>query len=157
MPSVALDSPPTPAARPAVLAARGGDFWITTEAARLDLELTRDILALSSPAITLEAVRRAIVQSLPFGVFHGERQIGFARVVTDRATFAYLDDLFVLEPYRGRGLGSWLLGVVVAHPELQGIHRWLLRTRDPRPLYRKHGFVPLAKPEWWMGRVAAHE
>jgi GNAT superfamily N-acetyltransferase len=157
MPSLAVDSRSAPAARPDVLAARAGDFWITTDAARLDLELTRDILALSWPEITFEAVRRALAGSLPFGIFQGERQVGFARVVTDRATFAYLDDLFLLEPYRGHGLGSWLLGVVVAHPELQGIHRWLLRTRDPRPLHRHHGFVPLAKPEWWMGRVAPHE
>jgi GNAT superfamily N-acetyltransferase len=157
MTPVALDPPFAPAGRPHAIATRAGDFSITTDTARLDLSLIRDILAQGSPEISLDAVQRAIAHSLPFGLLHGDRQVGFARVVTDHATFAYLDDLFVLEPYRGRGLGSWLLGVIVAHPELRGIHRWLLRTRDPRPLYRKHGFVPLPKPEWWMGRVSTHE
>ena len=157
MTPVALDPRPTPAGPPHALATRAGGFSITTDAARLDLSFVRDILAQGAPEIRLDAVRRAIAHSLPFGLFQGERQIGFARVVTDHATFAYLDDFFVTEPYRGRGLGSWLLGVIVAHPELRGIHRWLLRTRDPRPLYRKHGFVPLPKPEWWMGRITTHD
>jgi GNAT superfamily N-acetyltransferase len=157
MAPLALDPRSAPAGRAGVIASHPGDFWITTDAAQLDIELTRDILALSSPEISLETVRRALAQSLPFGLFHGERQVGFARVVSDCATFAYLDDVFVLEPYRGRGLGSWLLSVVVSHPEVRAIHRWLLRTRNPRPLYRKHGFVPLPKPEWWMGRMTTSE
>ena len=76
----------------------------------------------------------------------------FARVITDRATFAYLGDVFVLEPWRGRGLSKWLMETIVQHPELQGLRRWSLLTRDAHPLYASVGFTPLAKPERWMER-----
>ncbi|MGE0431774.1 MAG: GNAT family N-acetyltransferase, partial [Planctomycetota bacterium] len=79
-------------------------------------------------------------------------QIGFARVVTDRATFAYLADVFVLDEFRGRGLASWLVDVILAHPDLQGLRRFLLATRDAHGLYARHGFSPLAAPARWMER-----
>ena len=151
---VALDPRSTPAPQPPV-AARSGEFWITTDAARFDLSVVHGFLERApwSPGVSLETVQRAIAHSLAFGLFHGERQIGFARAISDRATFAYLADVFVLESYRGRGLGSWMVGVILAHPELRGLRRWLLKTREAHALYRKHGFVPLPKPERWMLRV----
>ena len=92
-------------------------------------------------------VERSLRNSLGFGVYHGEELVGFARVVTDLATFAYIGDVFVLEPYRGHGLSKWLMECILAHPELQGLRRWMLVTRDAHPLYRKSGFRDLAHPE----------
>ena len=104
--------------------------------------------------IPREVVRRSIEHSLCFGLYHQDRQVGFARVVTDRATFGYLGDVFVLEAYRGRGLGRWLMEVVHAHPELQGFRRWCLLTLDAHGLYRRAGFTPLADAARWMERRA---
>jgi GNAT superfamily N-acetyltransferase len=88
-------------------------------------------------------------------VYGGDEQVGFARVVTDRATFAYLADVFVLEGHRGRGLGKWLMEVVLAHPELQGLRRWMLATADAHGLYRRYGFRELGKPQIFMERKDA--
>lgn len=88
--------------------------------------------------------------SICFGVFEGEKQVGFARVVSDRTTFAYVCDVFVLESHQGKGLGTWLMQCVVRHPELQGLRRWHLTTRDAHSLYRKVGFTLLSKPERHM-------
>jgi GNAT superfamily N-acetyltransferase len=109
----------------------------------------REFLAASywSPGIPQDVLDRAIDGSLSFGLYEGERQIGFARAITDRATFAYVADVYVLEEYRGRGLALWLMETVLAHPELQGLRRWMLLTRDAHPLYRKVGFVDVARPE----------
>lgn len=95
-------------------------------------------------------VERAAAGSLCFGLFHGDAQIGFARVVTDGATFAYLCDVYVLEAHRGRGLGGWLMQVVLAYPSLQGLRRIVLVIRDPHGLYEKCGFAPLARPQAYM-------
>jgi GNAT superfamily N-acetyltransferase len=100
-----------------------------------------------------ELVRRSIQGSLCFGLFEHQRQIGFARAVTDRATFAYLADVFVLESHRGRGLARRLMECVVAHPDLQGLRRWSLVTRDAHALYERFGFGALAHPERHMCRV----
>jgi len=100
--------------------------------------------------IPLELVARAIRASLCFGLFHDERQVAFARVVTDRATFAYLADVYVLEEHRKRGLAIWLMEEVVRHPDLQGLRRFVLATRDAHTLYARFGFVPLAHPEFFM-------
>ncbi|MEP7051526.1 MAG: GNAT family N-acetyltransferase [Pseudomonadota bacterium] len=100
--------------------------------------------------ISRAVVAKAISGSLCFGVFDGAGQVGFARVVTDRATFAYLCDVYVLEGHRGRGLATWLMEAVVAHPELQGLRRFMLATRDAHGLYEKFGFAPLARPEIFM-------
>ena len=135
---------------------RRGDYLISTDRARLDLAvihgyLDRSYWAAGRPA---EVVRRSIEHSLPFGLYHGERQIGFARVVTDYATFAWLADVFVLEEFRGQGLAKWLTEVIVAHPELQGLRRLVLATRDAHGLYRRVGFGELECPECWMERLS---
>ncbi len=131
--------------------ARGG-LLVSTDPARLDLDLVQRWLSGSywSPGIPRETVRRAFEGSLGFGVYEGRRQLGVARVVSDGATFAYLCDVFVDEPARGRGLGTWLVECARAHPALQGLRRWLLATRDAHEVYRRLGFVPLARPEGWM-------
>ncbi|WP_207714410.1 GNAT family N-acetyltransferase [Scytonema sp. UIC 10036] len=98
----------------------------------------------------LEVLQRAIQNSFVFGVYKGEQQVGFARVVTDYSTFAYLADLFILEPFRGNGLGKWLLETIVSHPELQGLRRWLLATKDAHELYRQFGFTELNNPNRFM-------
>jgi GNAT superfamily N-acetyltransferase len=85
-----------------------------------------------------------------FGVYHGDEQVGFARVITDGATFAYLADVFIAEDHRGKGLSAWLMECILSHPDLQGLRRFLLATRDAHGLYRKFGFTPLASLEPWM-------
>ena len=122
---------------------------------RLDLDAIHGYLARSywAAGIPRETVACSIGGSLCFGAFAGQRQIGFARVVTDRATFAYLADVFVLEDFRGRGVASRLMEAIVGHPDLQGLRRWLLVTRDAHPLYERFGFRPLAGPERHMEKV----
>ena len=131
---------------------RRGEYLITTDPARVDLAVVHGFLSESywAKGIPLETVRRAVEHSLNFSVYDGARQVGFARVITDSATFAYLGDVFVLETHRGRGLSRWLMEVIVAHPELQGFRRWVLLTRDAHGLYRKVGFKPIAAPERYM-------
>jgi GNAT superfamily N-acetyltransferase len=97
-------------------------------------------------------VQRSLENSLNFGVFHGADQVGFARVVTDYATFAWLADVFILDEYRGQGLSKWLLEVILTHPQLQGFRRWLLATRDAHELYRRYGFTELKEQTRWMER-----
>jgi len=105
----------------------------------------------------IEVVRRSIDNSLCFGLYHNmakgmDQQIGFARVVTDCATFAWVADVFVLEQHRGHGLGKWLIDVIISHPDLQGFRRWVLATKDAHELYRRVGFRELHRPERWMER-----
>jgi GNAT superfamily N-acetyltransferase len=95
-------------------------------------------------------VERSIRGSLCFGIYKGEKQIGFARVISDHATYAYLADVFILEEFRGRGLGTWLIECIMAHPELQNLRRWALLTRDAHRLYEKFGFAAPKKPERHM-------
>jgi GNAT superfamily N-acetyltransferase len=130
-----------------------GEFEVTTDRDRLDIQTIHDFLALESEwawGIAREIVARSIEHSLCFGVFPRNRQVGFARVITDCATIAYLGDVFVLKDYRGRGLAKGLMECVVAHPALQGLRRWILVTADAHDLYRKHGFTPLARPDRFM-------
>jgi GNAT superfamily N-acetyltransferase len=129
--------------------ARRGDFLISTDPALLDLPVIHEFLANRSywaPGIPLEVLRRAVDGSLCFGLFEQRRQVGLARVVTDRATFAWLCDVFVLEEYRGRGLSKWLIECLIGHPALQGLRRFVLGTRDAHSLYTRYGFKPLADP-----------
>jgi GNAT superfamily N-acetyltransferase len=100
-----------------------------------------------------EVVARAIQHSLCVGVFDGSAQVAFARAITDRATYAYLADVYVLQPYRGRGVGRWMMEVLTAHPDLQGLRRWSLMTRDAHALYAQFGFTPLAQPDRAMERT----
>jgi GNAT superfamily N-acetyltransferase len=131
-----------------------GDFVITTDPARVDLDVVHGFLsgAYWCEGIPREVVERSLEGSIPFSMWHGGRQVGFARVVSDRATFAWVGDVFVLESYRGRGLSVWLMRVVCGHPELQGLRRWMLATRDAHRLYDKVGFTPLHAPERFMER-----
>lgn len=128
------------------------EFRITDERADLDMEIIHSFLRESywAKGIPRPIVEKAIKNSVCFGLYHDSKQIGFARVVTDLATFAYLSDVFVIPAFRGRGLGKWLISCVLIHPELQGFRRWLLATRDAHGLYESNGFVSLPKPEWFM-------
>lgn len=132
-----------------------GSYVVSTDKDRLDLAMVHGFLTTAywSPGIPRDLIERAIDHSVIFGLYEAQRQIGFARVVTDRATFAYVCDVFVLETFRGRGLGTWLMEVVMAHPDLQGLRRWILATRDAHGLYRKVGFTELSQPDRLMERV----
>ena len=128
------------------------DFEISTDPARIDVAVVHGFLTNCywAKGISLELVRRSLEHSICFSIFHGQTQIGFARVITDRATFAYLADVFVLESYRGQGLSKWLMECIQGHPDLQGLRRWMLATRDAHGLYRRFGFHELAGPERFM-------
>ncbi len=129
-----------------------GDYTITSDPARMDVVAVHAFLAGSywSPGVPFAVVERAIRHSLCFGLLQGAAQVGFARVVTDRATFAYLADVYVLPEHRGQGLAKRLVREVLAHPELQGLRRFLLATRDAHGLYARFGFQPLANPSRMM-------
>jgi GNAT superfamily N-acetyltransferase len=123
-------------------------YRITDRPEELDLDRIHEFLRGSywARGVPRETVERSVRHSLNLGLFQDDRQVGFARVVSDRATFAYLADVFVLEEARGQGLGRWLVETALAHPDLQGLRRWLLATRDAHALYRKVGFTSLADP-----------
>lgn len=132
-----------------------GEYLISTDKLRLDLEVIHDFLSHKSywaQGRTLEVIKRGIENSLNFGIYQEGKQVGFARVVTDYATFAWLADVFVLEGHRGQGLGKWLIEVMLSHPRLQGFRRWALATKDAHELYRNFGFDELNRPERWMER-----
>jgi GNAT superfamily N-acetyltransferase len=127
-------------------------YMISTDPARLDLPLIHRFLSQESywaRGIPLDTVKRSIRSSVTFGLYDGEKQAGFSRVVTDFATFAYLADVFVIETHRGQGLAQWLVKCILEHSELQGLRRWLLGTRDAHGLYERFGFK-LAPPERFM-------
>lgn len=130
-------------------------FTISTDPGRLDRPLIHEVLAATywAGGIPRAVVDRSIEGALCFGLYENDRQVGFARVITDRATFAYLADVFVLESHRGRGLARWLMETILAHEDLQGLRRWMLLTRDAHPLYRQVGFTELAHPERVMEKV----
>jgi GNAT superfamily N-acetyltransferase len=134
---------------------RRGPHTVTTDGARFDLDVIHGYLTRSYWAVGIPraVVARSIAGALCFGLFDGETQIGFARAITDRATFAYLADVFVLESHRGRGLGVWLMECVMAHPDLQGLRRWSLVTRDAHALYGRFGFTALSAPDRWMEKT----
>jgi N-acetylglutamate synthase-like GNAT family acetyltransferase len=129
-----------------------GEFEISTDPARIDVGVVHEFLTNCywAKGIPAETVQRSIENSLCFGVYHGKQQVGFARVISDRATFAYLADVFILPPFRGRGLSRWLMECIVAHPDLQGLRRWMLATQDAHGLYAQFGFTAVKSPEIWM-------
>jgi len=129
-----------------------GEFVVTTASAGLDEHLIHKVLSESywAKGIPREIVARSIRNSLCFGVLRGGEQVGFARVISDYATFAYLADVFIIEDFRGRGLAKFLMQCIVQHPELQGLRRWTLATRDAHGLYAQFGFKPLANPDRFM-------
>lgn len=127
-------------------------FRISDSKNDLDLELIHQVLR-SMPwaaSVSIQTVARSIDQSFCMGVYRDSEQVGFGRAITDRATFAYLDDVFILVPWQGRGLSKWLLNCFLDHPELQGLRRWMLATTDAHGLYEKNGFSALSSPEWFM-------
>ena len=129
------------------------NYLVSTDKARLNIDYIHQYLCYQSywaGNIPIETVRKSIANSMCFGVYDGEKQIGFARMVTDHATFAYLADVFIDENYRGRGLSKWMLEVILAHPDLQGLRRVILSTRDAHTLYSQFGFRQLDFPDRWM-------
>ena len=129
---------------------------LSTDAAEMDVDAIHAYLSGESywaAGIPREVVERAIRNSLCFGIFDGGAQVAFARAITDRATYAYLADVYVLRPYRGRGLSRWMMEEIIAHPELQGLRRWMLMTKDAQGLYAQFGFVPTPRPERCMERT----
>jgi GNAT superfamily N-acetyltransferase len=131
---------------------RRGEFVVTTDRERLDLDTIHSFLTdcYWARGIPREIVARSIENSLCFGVYDRKKQVGFARVITDYATYAYIGDVFVLDSYRGRGLGKWLMECVMRNPQLQGLRRWSLVTGDAHGLYAQYGFTPLAAAERHM-------
>ena len=129
-----------------------GEYLISTDPARLDPVAIHQYLRRSywAEGIPLDVVERSLEGSLCFGLYRAGRQVGFARVITDRATFAYLGDVYVLEEHRGSGLGKWLMGAVLAHPALVALRRFVLVTRDAHTLYSRFGFTPLRNPAGFM-------
>lgn len=119
-----------------------GNYTISTDRDRLNLDIIHGFLVRSywAEGRSRERVVQSIDRSIPFGLYHGEEQVGFARVLTDYVVLAFLADVFVLESHRGLGLGAWLVEVVTSYPDLHPIRRWLLGTRDAHELYRKFGF-----------------
>jgi GNAT superfamily N-acetyltransferase len=131
------------------------NFTISTDPARLDIDaicdfLTRSYWANGRPR---ERTERALKNSLVFGVYEGEKQIGVARVVSDYSIFAYLCDVFIHEDYRTHGLGKWLMQTIHSHPDLQGLRRWALVTHDAHGLYRQFGWASLNDPNSWMEKL----
>ena len=131
---------------------RQGEFVISTDRERLDLDVIHGFLTESywAEGIPRETVARSIENSLCVGVYAEGKQVGFARVISDFATYAYLGDVFILDAYRGRGLGKWLMECIMRHPGLQGLRRWTLLTRDAHLLYARFGFTPLGAPDRYM-------
>ena len=130
-----------------------GVYSISTDKDRLNVKLIHDFLSNISywaKGRSFEIVMRCLEHSLNFGLYKDDLQIGFARVVTDYATFAWLADVFILDEYRGQGLAKWLMEVIVSHPELQGFRRWVLATKDAQELYRRFGFTELKDAGRWM-------
>jgi GNAT superfamily N-acetyltransferase len=122
---------------------RRGDLLVSTDRSRLDIDLIHRVLAATywASGIPRDVVVRSIAGSIAFGLYEGDRQLGFARVITDMATYAYLADVFIVEERRGQGLGDWLVESIRLHPGLQGLRRFALMTRDAGPLYARHGFA----------------
>ncbi len=129
-----------------------GEFVIITDRERLNLDVIHRFLTECywARGIPREVVARSIENSMCFGVYSDGKQLGFARVISDYATYAYIGDVFVLEPYRGHGLGNWLMRCIMEHPRLQGLRRWSLVTGDTHGLYAQFGFTPLKASEKYM-------
>ena len=127
-------------------------FTISTDNEKLDIDTIHSFLTTSywAEGISKEIIERSIEGSLCFGVFENGKQVGFARMITDKATFAYLADVFIIEEYRGLGLSKWLMEAIMSHPDLHGLRRMMLATKDAHELYKKFGFTPLTNADRWM-------
>lgn len=129
------------------------NYSISTDKNKLDVLMIHDFLTNKSgwsDGISYDLVKSSIDNSLTFGLYDKEKQIGFARVISDYATIAYLGDIFILKEYRGLGLSKWLMEIIMKHPNLQNLRRWILLTSTAEWLYEKYGFTKLPKPEIYM-------
>ncbi len=137
---------------PGMMSWQKDEFAISTDPARIDLKRVHAFLSQAywCAGIPIEVVKKSIDGSLPFGIYRGGEQIGFARVITDYATIAYLGDVYVEPEWRGRGLSKWLMECILAHPELQGLRRFCLLTKDAQGLYAKFGFKNRENPTHYM-------
>jgi GNAT superfamily N-acetyltransferase len=136
---------------------QNGEFMISTDRNLLQINAIHKFLTEESywaKERTREQTMTAIRNSLCFGVYRGENQIGFARVISDYATFAYLGDVYITEEFRGLGLSKWLMKTIINYPDLQNLRRWILATRDAHTLYEKFGFTELKHPTRWMEKAA---
>jgi GNAT superfamily N-acetyltransferase len=140
---------------PNIIESRKDNLLISTDPALLDLNAITNMLSHAYWAKDRlpEIVIRSVHNSLVFGVYDGTLQIGLARVVTDFSTFAWLCDVYILEEYRGRGIGKWLMETILSHPGLHGVRRFLLVTRDAHGLYSQYGFTALQNPDRWMEKI----
>ena len=129
-----------------------GKYLISTDKRKLQIKIIHGFLvkAYWSIGISKARIKKAIHGSLCFGVYYKEKQIGFARIVTDRASFGYIADVFIVEPFRGRSLSKWLMNSILNHPELKDLKTWMLATRDAHGLYAKFGFENLKEPQRFM-------
>ncbi|WP_130733952.1 GNAT family N-acetyltransferase [Flavobacterium sp. J27] len=137
----------------AIITVQKEAFYISTDKEMLDIEAIHDFLSTKaywSLHIPKETVIKSIENALCFGVYYEHKQIGFARIITDYATIAYLGDVYIVEAYRGNGLSKWLLETVMNHPELQGLRRWILLTGDAHGLYRQYGWTDIVDATKWM-------
>ncbi len=134
---------------------REGQYLVSTDLSLLDIDRIHAFLTASywAEGVPQDVVARSIRHSIPFGLYDGQAQIGFARAITDCATFAYLADVYVEEEYQGQGLGKFLMRAVMAHPDLQGLRRWMLGTRDAHGLYHQFGFTEPRHPDRWMEKA----
>ena len=134
---------------------RRGPFSISDDAARLDLDFIHGYITASywANGRSFDAVCRSIEGALALGLYDGEEQVGFARVITDYATLAHLADVFVIDAHKGKGLGKWLIGCALDHPRVRSIRKWTLATSDAHGLYERYGFKPLSDPQSIMERL----
>jgi len=137
---------------PQIIEFHKDNFTISTDPSRLDRDTIADMLtrAYWASGRPRERTERALDNSLVFGIYDGKKQIGLARIVSDYAIFAYLCDVFIHEDYRTHGLGKWLMETIMSHPDLQGLRRWVLATKDAHGLYKQYGWNPLNNPDGWM-------
>ena len=131
---------------------RKGGYSITTDSTKVDINVVHGFLSQCywAKGIPKDIVKRSVDNSLCFSLFDGDKQIGLARVILDYATYAYIGDVFILETHRGRGLSKWLMSCIMSHPDLQGLRRWSLLTRDAHELYQKFGFTQPGNLERYM-------
>jgi GNAT superfamily N-acetyltransferase len=137
-----------------------GEFLISTDKSKLDIDVIHNYLSKESywaKNVPLEIVQKEIKGSFCFGIYYQQKQIGFARVVSDAAVFAWLADVFVLQEFRGKGLSKWMMRFILSHPELQGLRRWMLGTKDAHGLYEQFGFKELEDPKRIMGLILVKE
>lgn len=135
------------------LTVKKDEYLLTTDKSKLDLKMIHEFLSGESQwakGIPFDRVKKSIENSLCFGLYYNDSQVGFARVISDFSTIAYLGDLFILREHRGKGLSRWMLEVIMGHPDLSGLRRWILVSKDAHEVYQQYGWAMVARPENWM-------